>query len=221
LLDKIVDSAGQKGTGRWTSIEALRQGVNISLITAACNARVMSNLLSERQELGRIIQPACAETKIDGDFVEMVRQSLYLGKIAAYAQGFALYRSADVHYGWQLDLGQIAAIFRAGCIIQADFLNRITAAFTASPQLDNLLQDTFFAGKVNENLAALRQTVASAVQLGIPVPALACAVEYIDALRGTPLGANLIQAQRDYFGAHTFKRIDKEGSFHHEWQKNF
>lgn len=221
LLDKIVDSAGQKGTGRWTSIEALRQGVNISLITAACNARVMSNLLSERQELGRIIQPACAETKIDGDFVEMVRQSLYLGKIAAYAQGFALYRSADVHYGWQLDLGQIAAIFRAGCIIQADFLNRITAAFNASPQLDNLLQDTFFAGKVNENLAALRQTVASAVQLGIPVPALACAVEYIDALRGTPLGANLIQAQRDYFGAHTFKRIDKEGSFHHEWQKNF
>jgi 6-phosphogluconate dehydrogenase len=118
LLDKIVDSAGQKGTGRWTSIEALRQGVNISLITAACNARVMSNLLSERQELGRIIQPACAETKIDGDFVEMVRQSLYLGKIAAYAQGFALYRSADVHYGWQLDLGQIAAIFRAGCIIR-------------------------------------------------------------------------------------------------------
>ena len=221
LLDKIVDSAGQKGTGRWTSIEALRQGVNISLITAACNARVMSNLLSERQELGRIIQPACAETKIDGDFVEMVRQSLYLGKIAAYAQGFALYRSADVHYGWQLDLGQIAAIFRAGCIIQADFLNRITAAFNASPQLDNLLQDTFFAGKVNENLAALRQTVASAVQLGIPVPALACAVEYMDALRGTPLGANLIQAQRDYFGAHTFKRIDKEGSFHHEWQKNF
>ena len=221
LLDKIVDSAGQKGTGRWTSIEALRQGVNTSLITAACNARVMSNLLSERQELGRIIQPACAETKLDGDFVEMVRQSLYLGKIAAYAQGFALYRSADVHYGWQLDLGQIAAIFRAGCIIQADFLNRITAAFTASPQLDNLLQDTFFAGKVNENLAALRQTVAHAVQLGIPVPALACAVEYMDALRGTPLGANLIQAQRDYFGAHTFKRIDKEGSFHHEWQKNF
>ncbi|SEH45534.1 6-phosphogluconate dehydrogenase [Selenomonas sp. KH1T6] len=220
LLDKIVDSAGQKGTGRWTSIEALRQGVNTSLITAACNARVMSNLLEEREELAPLVQAERKAEPAEG-FVEMVRKSLYLGKIAAYAQGFALYSSASEHFGWQLDLGRIAAIFRSGCIIQAEFLDRITEAYGEQPGLKNLLQDKFFAGKVRENLASLRQAAAQAMLAGIPIPALACAVEYLDALGGRHLGANLIQAQRDCFGAHTYRRTDWEGSFHHEWQKHF
>ena len=219
LLDKIVDSAGQKGTGRWTSIEALRQGVNTSLITAACNARVMSNLLEERQEIAPLVQ-AEGQGCPGEDFVEMVRKSLYLGKIAAYAQGFALYSSAAREYGWQLELGRIAAIFRSGCIIQAEFLNRITEAYEKDRGLRNLLLDDFFAGKVRENLSSLRQTVSCAVLSGIPIPALSCAAEYLDALGGRHLGANLIQAQRDYFGAHTFKRVDREGTFHHEWQKH-
>jgi 6-phosphogluconate dehydrogenase len=219
LLDKIVDSAGQKGTGRWTSIEALRQGVNTSLITAACNARVMSNLLEERQEIAPLVQ-AEGQGRPGEDFVEMVLKSLYLGKIAAYAQGFALYSSAAREYGWQLELGRIAAIFRSGCIIQAEFLNRITEAYEKDRGLRNLLLDDFFAGKVRENLSSLRQTVSCAVLRGIPIPALSCAAEYLDALGGGHLGANLIQAQRDYFGAHTFKRVYREGTFHHEWQKH-
>lgn len=220
ILDWIEDSAGQKGTGRWTSIQAMKQGVNTSLITAACNARVMSNLTDERQAMGAAL-PAPESRCAAAGFQEDVRRSLYVGKIAAYAQGFALYRSAAEVYGWELNFGRIAAVFRAGCIIQADFLNKITEAYRKSPQLMNLMLDEFFLGKIRENAGSLRRVVGLAIANGIPVPALAAAIEYIDALGSKGLGANLIQAQRDYFGAHTFKRRDKEGSFHHVWQEHY
>ena len=220
VVDKILDSAGQKGTGRWTSIAALKQGVNTSLITAACNARVMSNRLALRQKLGTIWANPSVKVQAGPDFIEVVRRSLYVGKIAAYAQGFDLYRSAAAVYGWQLDYGRIASIFRAGCIIQADFLGKITAAFAENAGLESLLLADFFRDKISDNLASLRQAVIAGVQAGVAIPALACGLEYIDSARGAQLGANLIQAQRDYFGAHTYQRKDKEGSFHHQWTQH-
>ena len=216
IIDKIVDSAGQKGTGRWTSIQAMKQGVNTSIMTAACNARVMSNLINERKNFSSNL-PLKIKNISDENFVESVRRSLYVGKIAAYSQGFALYKSASEVFNWNLNFGKIAAIFRAGCIIQAEFLNKITEAFQNNPQLENLMQDKFFFDKIKNNLDDLRKVVSLAIQNGIAIPALANALEYIDAMRSERLGANLIQAQRDYFGAHTFKRIDKEGTFHHNW----
>jgi 6-phosphogluconate dehydrogenase len=221
LVDKIVDSAGQKGTGRWTSIQALKQGVNTSLITAACNARVMSNLILDRQEMTESLIVSQDRKRVDSDLLESVRQSLYVGKIAAYAQGFALYRSAAEVYRWDLDFGRIAAIFRAGCIIQADFLNKITEAYQQQPKLSNLMMAPFFATKVQENIASLRKVTGLAIANGVPVPSLVNAVEYIDAFCNPQLGANLIQAQRDYFGAHTYARKDKEGAFHHEWHEHY
>ena len=218
IVDKILDSAGQKGTGRWTSIEAMKQGVNTSIITAACNARVMSNLI-RNDELG-IRNKVKAAFESDSELIESIRRSLYVGKIAAYAQGFALYRSASETFGWNLNFGEIAAIFRAGCIIQADFLNKITEAYRNNPNLENLVHDNFFFDKLKTNLNDLRKVVSLAIQNGIAIPALTNSVEYIDAMFSKHLGANLIQAQRDYFGAHTFKRIDKEGIFHHEWLRN-
>jgi 6-phosphogluconate dehydrogenase len=221
IIDKIVDSAGQKGTGRWTSIQAMKQGVNISMITAACNARVMSNAAAERGAMASSFPVSEARIQIDASFLEDVRRSLYVGKIAAYAQGFALYRSAADLYGWDLNLGRIASIFRAGCIIQAEFLNKITEAYQRQPKLTNIMLDPFFQAKIHENLPSLRKIVGLALQQGIPVPALVNAVEYMDAFRSSHLGANLIQAQRDYFGAHTYQRVDREGSFHHEWQEHY
>lgn len=218
LVDKIEDSAGQKGTGRWTSIQAMKQGVNTSLITAACNARVMSNLQTERKVMRAAIPAAADDHVMDETLLEDVRRSLYAGKIAAYAQGFSLYRSAADVYGWKLDFGKIASIFRAGCIIQADFLNKITEAYEEDPSLANLMMAPFFTKKIQENLPSLRKVVGLAVARGIPIPALANAVEYIDAFCSPQLGANLIQAQRDCFGAHTYHRTDREGTFHHEWQ---
>lgn len=221
LLDHILDSAGQKGTGRWASIESLKQGVDISMITAACNARVMSNRLEGRKKAGKLIKGPASISHLSEDkkvFGEMVRQALYAGKIAAYAQGFELMRDASVRYEWQLDLGTIAAIFRAGCIIQAAFLNDITRAFESDPSLENLLYDPLFLGKIQAGQTALRKTVVAAVENGLPAPAFANAVSYLDAFRAEHSGARLIQAQRDCFGAHTFERTDREGIFHHEWE---
>ena len=219
LVDKILDSAGQKGTGRWTSIQSLKQGVNTAIISAACNARVMSNKLDRREKAASLL-PNPKASAVGADFVEKVRRSLYTAKIIAYAQGFDLYRSASAEFGWALDYGKIVAIFRAGCIIQAEFLNKITEAYRKNPALENLMLDEFFLDKVRTNLADLREVVALAIQSGIAVPAFANAVEYIDAFRGKNLGANLIQAQRDYFGAHTYQRNDRKGTFHHEWRTN-
>ena len=220
VLDKIVDAAGQKGTGRWTSIESMKQGVDISMITAACNARVLSNYPQRAKAQQAIVKPAL-NVKAGPDFVETVRKSLYAAKIIAYAQGFSLYKSASETYDWHLNYGAIASIFRAGCIIQAEFLEKITEAYEKNPDLDNLLFDDFFLAKINENLAALRQTIGLAISDGIPIPAFSASLQYIDALRSPQVGANLIQALRDYFGAHTFKRIDKEGTFHHQWHEHY
>ena len=220
VLDKIVDAAGQKGTGRWTSIESMKQGIDISMITAACNARVMSNAPGRAKAQACIEKPALSHQHGD-DFVEAVRQSLYAAKIVAYAQGFSLYKSASETYDWHLDYGAIASIFRAGCIIQAEFLTKITEAYDKNPALDNLLFDDFFLAKVNANQGALRQIIGLAIANGLPIPAFSAALQYLDAYSSPKVGANLIQALRDYFGAHTFQRVDKAGTFHHHWHEHY
>lgn len=220
VLDKIVDAAGQKGTGRWTSIESMKQGVDISMITAACNARVMSNAAGRKKAQQLIARPALTHES-GADFIEAVRQSLYAAKIVAYAQGFSLYKSASETYGWHLDYGAIASIFRAGCIIQAEFLTKITEAYAKNPDLDNLLFDDFFLQKINASQGALRRIIGLAVSEGLPIPAFSAALQYLDAYRSPQVGANLIQALRDYFGAHTFQRLDKEGTFHHHWHEHY
>ena len=219
LVDFILDSAGQKGTGRWTSLEALRQGVNVSMITAACSARIMSNRVKERKEAEDLFDsPARSLAPDKMTFQEKVRQGLYTAKIAAYAQGFDLLAHASREYGWDLDYAGIASIFRAGCIIQAEFLDDITRAFRNNRDLANLMTDPFFREGVNKGQESLRSILGLGIQNGIPVPAMSQAAAYIDAFRGTPVGANLIQAQRDCFGAHTFERTDREGTFHHNWR---
>lgn len=220
VLDKIVDAAGQKGTGRWTSIESMKQGVDISMITAACNARVMSNAPGRAKARTCIEKPVLSHQHGD-DFVEAVRQSLYAAKIVAYAQGFSLYKSASETYDWHLDYGSIASIFRAGCIIQAEFLTKITEAYDKNQDLDNLLFDDFFLAKINANQGALRQIIGLAIANGLPIPAFSAALQYLDAYSSPQVGANLIQALRDYFGAHTFQRVDKEGTFHHHWHEHY
>lgn len=221
LIDRIADSAMQKGTGRWTSIEALKQGVDVSMITAAGNARIMSNRLAERQAAAKRMQGS-PKTPLARDreaFAELTRRALYAAKIAAYAQGFALLRDASEKFAWRLDFGRIAAIFRAGCIIQADFLNDITRAFRRDPSLKNLLSDEFFLSRVAANQDSLRRAASLGIEYGVPLPATTAAIAYLDAFRGVHVGANLISAQRDYFGAHTYRRTDREGDFHHEWGK--
>lgn len=220
LLNYIVDSAAQKGTGRWASIESLKQGVEISMITAACNARVMSNRLKEREKAFSVIPGPIFEKALDKTiFAKKVQEGLYTAKIAAYAQGFSLMQDASEKFGWKLNLGKIASIFRAGCIIQAVFLDEITKAFRNNENLDNLMLDQFFLSKIKQNQNSLRTITAQGILNGLPLPAMTSAVSYLDAFRSAHVGANLIQAQRDCFGAHTFLRTDREGSFHHEWGK--
>lgn len=219
LVDYILDSAGQKGTGRWTSLESLKQGVNVSMITAACNARIMSNRVKERSEAKTLFDSPKLEPVDDkAAFQEQVRKGLYTAKIAAYAQGFDLLSHASAEYGWDLDYGKIASIFRAGCIIQAEFLDDITKAFRNNGKLANLMLDTYFRNGINRGQESLRSITGRGILSGIPVPAMSQAVAYLDAFRGAPAGANLIQAQRDCFGAHTYERTDRAGTFHHEWR---
>lgn len=218
LVDHILDSAGQKGTGRWTSLESLKQGVNVSMITAACNARIMSNRIAERNAAKALIKEAAKQPAADKKaFGESVRKGLYTAKIVAYAQGFDLLRHASSEYGWDLNYGRIASIFRAGCIIQAQFLDDITKAFENDSELSNLMLDSYFLEGINSGKGSLQSILCLGIQNGIPLPAMSQAEAYIDAFRGTPTGANLIQAQRDCFGAHTYERTDREGVFHHDW----
>lgn len=224
LIDRILDSAKQKGTGRWASIEALKQGVDISMITSACSARIMSNRLDERDKASRLIAAPPLRPVEDKDgaraaFAETVRKALYAGKIIAYAQGFSLMQDASAQFGWGLALGQIASIFRAGCIIQAAFLNDITGAFKSAGEPGSLIFDRFFSAKINEHQESLRSAAIAGIANGLPIPALCNAVSYLDEFRARACGANLIQAQRDFFGAHTYERNDRPGSFHHEWRK--
>ncbi|MBU9150186.1 NADP-dependent phosphogluconate dehydrogenase [Burkholderia multivorans] len=219
LVDVILDRAAQKGTGKWTSQNALDLGVPLPLITESVFARVLSSLKTERVAASKILSgPAAAP--FDGDraaFIEAVRRALYLSKVISYAQGFAQLRTASEEYGWNLDLGTIAKIFRAGCIIRARFLQKITDAYAKDPALANLLLDPYFRGIAEQYQASLREVVVAAVKAGVPVPAFASAVAYFDSYRSARLPANLVQAQRDFFGAHTFERTDKPGSFHANW----
>ncbi|PRH14101.1 NADP-dependent phosphogluconate dehydrogenase [Burkholderia multivorans] len=219
LVDVILDRAAQKGTGKWTSQNALDLGVPLPLITESVFARVLSSLKTARVAASKILSgPAAAP--FDGDraaFIEAVRRALYLSKVISYAQGFAQLRTASEEYGWNLDLGTIAKIFRAGCIIRARFLQKITDAYAKDPALANLLLDPYFRGIAEQYQASLREVVVAAVKAGVPVPAFASAVAYFDSYRSARLPANLVQAQRDFFGAHTFERTDKPGSFHANW----
>ncbi|WP_431823095.1 NADP-dependent phosphogluconate dehydrogenase [Burkholderia sp. F1] len=219
LVDVILDRAAQKGTGKWTSQNALDLGVPLPLITESVFARVLSSLKTERVAASKVLSGPSA-TPLQGDraaFVEAVRRALYLSKVISYAQGFAQMRTASEEYGWNLDLGTIAKIFRAGCIIRARFLQKITDAYAKDPALANLLLDPYFQDIAANYQASLREVVIAAVKAGVPVPAFASAVAYFDSYRSERLPANLVQAQRDFFGAHTFERTDKPGSFHANW----
>ncbi len=220
LVDMILDEAQQKGTGRWTSQNAFDLGVAIPTINAAVESRIISAYKAERTEASKVLSGPTSSFTGDRDrLVHAVRDALYMAKICSYAQGMALLRSASREYGYDLKLGALAAIWRGGCIIRAQFLNRITDAFRRNPDLPNLLLDESFRADVERRQEALRYVIQTAVNLGIPSLAMSSALSYFDAYRTNRLPANLTQAQRDYFGAHTYQRVDKPGVFHTEWQK--
>lgn len=219
LVDMILDTAGQKGTGKWTSENALDLGVPLPLITESVFARFISAMKEERVQASQVLKGP-ELNPFDGDkeaYIENVRQALYLSKIISYAQGFAQMRVASREYGWDLQYGKIAGIFRGGCIIRAQFLQKITDAYERNSELTNLLLDPYFRRIADQYQHALRRVVSIAVTDGIPVPAFSSAIAYYDSYRRAQLPANLIQAQRDYFGAHTYQRVDEDGIFHTEW----
>ncbi|MBE3568999.1 MAG: NADP-dependent phosphogluconate dehydrogenase [Bacillales bacterium] len=219
LVDVILDKAGQKGTGKWTSQSALDLGIPLPLITESVFARFISALKEERVKASKLLKGP--ETKgVEGDrnkLIESIRRALYMSKICSYAQGFAQMRAASEEYNWNLRYGEIAMIFRGGCIIRAQFLQKIKDAYDRDPNLANLLLDPYFKEIVEKYQSSLREVVSLAALQGIPVPAFSAALAYYDSYRTETLPANLIQAQRDYFGAHTYERVDKEGIFHTEW----
>ncbi len=220
MVEVILDAAGQKGTGLWTSESALRLGVPALTLIAAVEARVLSSQKAERVAAAKLLTgPARTAAVRDEALIKDVGEALYAAKICSYAQGFALLRAADAAYGYGLNYGEIAAIWRAGCIIRAKFLNDVRDAYAAEPDLPNLMLAPFFRKALATGEGALRRVCAAASLAGVPVPALSSALAYYDSSRAERLPANLIQAQRDYFGAHTFLRVDKEGVFHHEWLK--
>ena len=220
MVEVIMDTAGNKGTGKWTSQSALDLGVPLPLITESVFARYISTLKEEREvaskELSPIKVPDLSNTEKQA-LIESVRKGLYFSKIMSYAQGFAQMRVASEEFDWNLNYGEIAKIFRAGCIIRAQFLQKITDAFERDPELKNLLLDKYFLYVTESYQEAVREVVVTAVQAGIPVPTFSSALAYYDSYRSEVLPANLIQAQRDYFGAHTYNRVDKPGVFHFEW----
>ncbi|SEK97426.1 NADP-dependent phosphogluconate dehydrogenase [Paenibacillus sp. OK003] len=221
MVDVILDAAGQKGTGKWTSQSALDLGVPLSMITESVFSRFLSAMKDERVAASKILNGPAVEA-FSGDkkaFIENVRKALFASKIVSYAQGFAQMRAASDEYGWDLKYGNIAMIFRGGCIIRSQFLQNIKEAYDKDAALKNLLLDPYFQNIVESYQGAWREVVAAAVTQGVPVPGFSSALSYYDSYRTERLPANLLQAQRDYFGAHTFKRLDKEGSFHHNWME--
>ena len=221
LVDVILDKAGQKGTGLWTLQSALAQSVVISTINAAVEARVISSRKDERVEASKIL-PQFQPPKFAGDrkqTIQAVHDALYASKIVSYAQGMELLGAASTTYNWNLNFGDIATIWRGGCIIRARFLNRITDAYARDPKLHNLLFDSYFTDIVAKTQQNWRFAIASAINHGIAVPAFSASLAYFDSYRSARLPANLLQAQRDFFGAHTYERIDKPGVFHTEWQE--
>jgi 6-phosphogluconate dehydrogenase len=220
LLDKILDVAGQKGTGKWTVVNALEMGIPLTLIGEAVFSRFLSSLKEERIEASKILKSASIPFKGNRDeFIEAVRQALYASKIVSYAQGFMMMRLAADDYKWKLNFGGVALMWREGCIIRSRFLGKIKEAYDKNPALKNLLLDPYFASEVGQADGGWRQVVSKAVEMGISVPSLSSAIAFYDGYRSANLPANLIQAQRDYFGAHTYERIDspRGKSFHTRW----
>ncbi len=219
IVDKIMDKAGNKGTGKWSSQNALEIGVSQSLITEAVYARYISTFKDERIEASKVlIGPKFDASKLDKKAViAQVEQALYFSKIMSYAQGFEQMKVASTNYDWKLDFGKIASIWRAGCIIRAQFLQKITDAFDNDADLTNLLLDQYFANIANKYQESVRNVLSIAIQAGIPTPSFSAAISYFDSYRAEVVPANIIQAQRDYFGAHTYERNDREGIFHYSW----
>jgi 6-phosphogluconate dehydrogenase len=220
LVDKILDAAGQKGTGKWTGINALDLGVPLTLIAEAVFSRSLSAAKEARVRAAQIL----AETRpaFQGEaeaLVPHVHDALYASKIVSYAQGFRLMREASGHYGWNLSYGDVALMWRGGCIIRSRFLNNIKDAFDRDPDLENLLLDPFFRDALHGASNGWRKTITTAVELGIPTPAFSSALAFYDGYRSARLPANLLQAQRDYFGAHTYERVDslRGERFHTDW----
>jgi 6-phosphogluconate dehydrogenase len=213
----ILDTAGQKGTGKWTAISALDIGIPLTLIGEAVFARTLSAQKEERVRASKVLSGP--KPVFSGDrksFIEDLRKALFASKIVSYAQGYVLMRAAAQEFGWKLNNGGIALMWRGGCIIRSAFLGNIKEAFDRNPDLENLLLDPFFKGKIESSQASWRKVVAAAIKNGIPVPAMATALNYFDGYRTERLPANLLQAQRDYFGAHTYERVDKpRGEFFH------
>ncbi len=220
LVDVILDTAGQKGTGKWTVLNAVDQGVVVSTINSAVEARILSSLKEKRMAAsGQLQGPAPAIGWAKADLVAKVHDALYASKIVSYAQGLDLMRTLGQAKSWNLDLGSVARIWRGGCIIRARFLNRIAEAYGRDPSLDNLMLDPFFKDILNKAQQNWREVVALAVANGIPVPAFSASLGYYDSYRAARLPANLLQAQRDFFGAHTYERTDKPRGqfFHTDW----
>ena len=222
LVDYVLDTAQQKGTGKWTSINALDMGIPANAIAEAVFARSLSALKAERTAASQhLTGPDYKYTGDRGELVNAVHDALYCSKICAYAQGFQLMRASEREYGWKLDLGSIASIWRGGCIIRARFLQKITDAYMRDPKLLNLLLDPYFKEQIHKNQTRWRSVAALAAQAGIAAPAFMSALAYYDGYRSAELPANLLQAQRDYFGAHTYERADQPRGviFHLEWSK--
>ena len=219
LVDKILDKAGQKGTGKWTIMSALDLGVVVSTINAAVEARVTSSMKDQRVAASKILSGP-PEQKFEGDrqgLIDAVRDALYASKIVSYAQGMDLLGAAGKQYNWNLSFGDIATIWRGGCIIRAGFLNRIKEAYDSDASLSNLMLDSYFTDALSKNQPNWRHAVTTATSSGVAVPAFSASLAYFDSYRQARLPANLLQAQRDFFGAHTYERIDKAGTFHTEW----
>jgi 6-phosphogluconate dehydrogenase len=218
MVDKILDSAGQKGTGKWTAISALDLGMPVTLIGEAVFARCLSALKDERVQAAKVLNPAM-KPAVTGDkaaFIEDVRRALYCSKIISYAQGYMLLRAAAQENHWNLNLGGIALMWRGGCIIRSRFLGKIKEAFDKNPTLHNLLLDDFFSQTLNKYQGSWRKGIISAIEHGVPTPAFSTALSFYDGYRTERLPANLLQAQRDFFGAHTYERVDKpRGQFFH------
>lgn len=218
IVDMILDRAGNKGTGKWSSQSALELGVPQSVITESVYARYISAMKQERVEASKVLPKPVANVSVDKkEAVEMIRKALYFSKLMSYAQGFEQLRFASEKYDWKLQYGDLAKIWRAGCIIRARFLQNITDAYNKKPDLQNLLLDDYFLNIAKNYQESVRDLVGVAVKAGVPVPGFSAAISYYDSYRSAVLPANLTQAQRDYFGAHTYERTDRDGIYHYSW----
>ena len=221
IVDMILDRGANKGTGKWSSETALDGGAPQSVITEAVYARYISMMKKERVAASKVLPEDVEKVNFTDEekqeYIEKIRQALYFGKVMSYAQGFEQMRIDGKRYDWNLKFGELAQIWREGCIIRAQFLQKITDAFAKNPDLDNLLLDDYFKEIAGKYQKAIREVVAMSIKAGIPVPAFAAAINYYDSYRAEVLPANLLQAQRDYFGAHTYERTDREGNFHYSW----